>query len=322
LSDSQRLCYNQDVTLTINPKHIIEVYKLNQKIMENKAKKFNTPATFNRTRATLPGVNALLSEAWHLYKSRYKTFLGITVLSFFLTIFSFVIFGIGVSIASFLVKHIVGEAVAFLVGLALFVVLFLIALIVQFWSQTALIYAIKDSKENIGIKESYKRGWNKIRPFFWTSMLTGFITSAGFVFFIIPSIIFSVWFSFAAFIVVAESLNGMNALLKSREYIREYWWNVFWRFFFAILPLVTVFLFLGIIGAVFGNKIFSDILINIVSLLLAPLYTVYSFLIYKHLKIIKGDFEFSPSQKSKNFFVIVGVLGNFLLITAAVLLMT
>ena len=266
----------------------------------------------------------LLSEAWEIYKIRWKTLLGILIVPLLLIFITFLIFGIGGLTIGLLKSFISGSSVAgiiiYFVGFILILVLFLAMITVQFWSQIALIYAIKDSEEGIGIKESYRRGWCKIKPFIWVSVLSSLIIFSGFILFYIPGIIFSIWFSFAVFIVVAEDLKGMDAILKSREYIRNYWWQVFWRgLFLAVVMvgvIVVVFIFSILIKLVssflIGELAIKDVLnliINFASVTIVPFITIYSFLIYDNLRKIKGDFEFKPSAKAKKSFVALVVLG-------------
>jgi len=57
-------------------------------------------------------------------------------------------------------------------------------------------------------------------PLIWVGLLAGFVGAGGFLLFVIPGIVFTVWFCFAQFVLVREDLRGMDALLKSREYVR------------------------------------------------------------------------------------------------------
>lgn len=261
----------------------------------------------------------LLSEAWELYKAKWKTFLGIVIAPILLILFIFLVFGIGAFGASFFsfsfLEFSVANFITYSVGFVLILVLFLTIFIIQIWSQAALIYAIKENGE-IGIKEAYRKSKSKIKQFFWVSLLAGFITMGGFVFFAIPGFIFAIWFSFAAYIVIMEELRGMDAILKSREYVRNYWWPVFWRFLFINLIMIGVM----IIAALASMLI--PLVADIVSIILTPLIMIYGYLVYQNLKRIKGDFEFRPSQGLKKKFIAVGILGFIiipLLLTSVVL---
>ena len=289
-----------------------------------------TPLSENSGQATarLLSPPKLLSDAWQLYKSRWKTFLGIIVAPILLVIPVFLVFGIIVfgagMIGAFDLESAVGNIIIFAIGFVLLLALFLTIIIIQFWSQAALIYAIKDNAENIGIKESYRRGWHKLKSFFWVSILSGFIIMGGYMFFIIPGIIFAIWFSLALYIVIVEDLKGMDAILKSREYIRDYWWQVLWRFLIVSIAMFVIssvifipsmligFISLPIAGEEAVEIIFS-LANNFVSIIIAPFTMIYLFLVYNNLKKIKGDFEFKPSKKSKRLLIVIGLLG-FLII--------
>lgn len=241
----------------------------------------------------------ILNESWSLYKARFKTLLGVALippLIFILLLILFILLN------------------SLLLGLG-FIFIFIVAIYVFTWGRAALIYAIKDSVENIGIKESFKRGKGKIYQVFLVSFLSGLITAGGFLLFGIPGIIFSIWFSFAIFIVVEEDLVGMNVLLKSREYVRGYWWSVVWRnlYFSGILMVIGfVFSFFEGLFSLLNLQSLGELinLINIIiSVILTPLATIYQFLIYKNLKEIKGDSVSIYSGKSKIAYILISILG-------------
>ncbi|MFH1187373.1 MAG: hypothetical protein V1688_00765 [bacterium] len=232
------------------------------------------PPSFRSTRsgkakeAILPGSIELLQEAWNVYQARIKTFVGIAavpaiimlLLLAILLIFRVVIFGI------------------FFLGFGI-IILFVIILpiiILQLWSQAALVVAVKASGESIGITESYKRSWNKIWPFFWMTILSAIIILIGFLFFIIPGIILAIQLSFAPYIALVEDQGALSSIKKSREYVKDFWWEVLWRFVFIGLIIIITQIISGLIP-------FAGILL----LILSPIITIYFYSIYRHLKAIK-----------------------------------
>lgn len=102
----------------------------------------------------------LLKEAWGLFKLRFPTFANIVILS-----------AIGSGIINLFAKSTSNNPsdlslFSNLGALVVFILFFLAIVVLQVWSQAAVFFAIKDSEENIGVKESYKRGWLKIGSFF------------------------------------------------------------------------------------------------------------------------------------------------------------
>jgi len=66
----------------------------------------------------------------------------------------------------------------------------------------------------------------RCRTSYKKAIILGFLGTGGFLFLIIPGIIFLVWFIFAQFIIFAEDDRGMNAILKSKEYVRGKWASI------------------------------------------------------------------------------------------------
>lgn len=299
------------------------------------------------TAAFLPGAGALLNEAWNLYRSRIKTFAGIIIIQM---IAGAIVAVVAVILLYLLASSMYGPVASavipvssvngnfsttaspailasnisnFIKVTAVFIIQFLgliiPLIIIQIWGQAAMLFAIKDSAENISAIEAYKRSWRKIGSLFWVGLLSGIIIFGGFMFFAIPGIIFAVWFSLASYIVVSENIGGMNAMFKSREYIRGKGWEVFG------LLLVIFLIWVGIyVGVQFGtgilSAVFTAIGLGIVALILSfvigvafalftPFMTVYSYLIYSHLREIKGDVAFEATTGKKIGYLAIGIIG-------------
>ncbi len=261
----------------------------------------------------------ILNEAWSLYKLRFKIFLGVALIPSLILILLFALF----VILGFFSLGLKSTILNYLL-IVVFVFIFIIAIFLQFWGRAALIYAIKDSGENIGIKESFRRGKGKIYQVFIVSLLSGLITMGGFLLFGIPGIIFLVWFTFAMFVVIEEDLKGMNVLLKCREYVRGYWWKVFWRNLYIGGIVMAIGLVFKIFESMFSflNLPALENLISLVNVIvvviLAPLTTIYQYLVYKNIKAIKGDFAFTPSRSSKIKLIIIGIVGSVLGVLMAI----
>lgn len=260
--------------------------------------------------STLLGAPALLSKAWAVYKERWVTFLAIMVAPALLSIL--------ISMGDKSINNIgtLPNPFIFFGGIVV-AVLFMIT--INVWSNVALLHAIKGGPEQLGFFASYGRGARHIFSFLWVSILTTLVVMGGFIFLIVPGIIFSVWFMFGAMVVVDDNTRGMNALLKSREYVRGRWWGTVWRMFFMmlisilILIALVLFSFLLIFFGVSGGE-------YIISALWMPfgfpLMMTYLFMLYENLKVTRGSFVFAPTGKKKAPFVILATLAPVLIIVA------
>jgi len=263
--------------------------------------------TPQQTISSLPGAADLLGQSWAIYKKKIGTFLVIMAIPILVVIFLMVAFvGIGFLINSRSANFINNNIGPFIF---LLILLFGVSFVIQAWGQLSLLYAIKDSNEDIGAIDCYRRSWHKILSYWWISLLVGFITLGGFFLLFIPGIIFAIWFSLAVFILVAEDIKGMNALLKSKEYVRGNWGEVFLRFLFIGGIFLIVSFILLIIVYLFRIPYGEGIIRIVIGFFAIPLAMTYSFLIYRDLKRLKGEITLPPNGGKKTAFILAAILG-------------
>ena len=266
----------------------------------------------------------LLKKTWEFYKKRIKTFIGIMLVPTLVTYLMREFLPIKQFLPSSFSN---GSPADFMSQLPLFIGLILlyslITIIVYLWQQAALLTVITSSSDQVGVYQAFQKGWNKIGQMGLIIFLFGFISMAGFLLFIIPGIVFWVWYGFAGFVYFTENIKGMNALLKSREYVRGLAFSVFRRllfinlflFIFIFIPLSVIFLgikqmplpvitlppFLNVLG----NQI-ADVGFTI---LWTPFVLVYTYLIFQNVKSVRGEFTFSPTRRAKIIILLISLLG-------------
>jgi len=254
----------------------------------------------------LKPISKLLKESFEIYCSKIKTLLGIAALpvgfSFFFWILTYFLNTTSVKYSFWfsLLEFISSFGTFFLWLLAI----------------PSLIYSLK---ENIGIKDSFKRSFKILLPYFWVWFLFNVIVAGAFLIFIIPGILFFIWFSLAIFMLLFEEKKGLNALFKSKHLIKGNFWKVFTRFLIVFLIIVGVAFSLAFVSVHFGqkNKQIADPLNQILSyflwLFLLPFILIYGYLIYNDLKEIKAEVPYKePSKSKKIIYSLPGVLGTLL----------
>ena len=234
------------------------------------------PMAFN-----LPGVKDLSKRAWEIYKARIRVFLGIMLAPLLVSL-----------------PIILFTKLPVPIFIVLMIIFMIAVIIIGFWSQISLLYAIKDRDKEIGIKESFAKGWHKIIPYWYISLLVGLIVMGGFLLFIVPGIIFAVWFSLAAYILVAEDIKGMNALRESKRLVSGNWSSVCWRFLFIVLFLGAISLAVSSIAEIFKIPFLE----YAVSLFIVPFASVFGFLIYEDLKKLKNETPFEVTEEKESRF--------------------
>jgi hypothetical protein len=167
------------------------------------------------------------------------------------------------------------------------------ALVAYSWGFGALVCATVDDEADL--RRALAEGKRLLWPYIWVSTLLGIIIGGGFLLAVIPGIIFSVWFFFAPLILFAEGTGGMDAVLKSREYVRGNWFDVFVR-------LLIVWGLSGLLGLV-------PLVGPVLSILLAPFVLLVQALIYRDLRRVKGDVPYPCGSRDKAIWLGIGILG-------------
>jgi hypothetical protein len=170
------------------------------------------------------------------------------------------------------------------------------------WCFGGFLCAVTD--EGLNLKEALERGKGVILPLAWVSFLTGLIVCGGYILLIVPGIIFSIWFFFAQFVLVKEDVRGMEALLKSREYVRGQWFDV-------AIRLLLIWGLSVIVGAI-------PLAGPLLSIVFIPYVVIFHYLIYRDLRQCKGDVPYSCGTGDKLLWPGVALIG--LVIVPAILI--
>ena len=250
----------------------------------------------------LTSITQLLKESWRIYCLKIKTLLGITGLP---VGFSFLFW--------VLMYFLAGTSLRYSIWFSIIGAIFYLgSLFLWLWAAPSLIYTLK---ENSGIKESYKRGFKVLGSYIWVYFLSVIIIAGGFLLFIIPGVLFSIWFSLAIFVLVFEERKGFKALFRSKHLVKGKFWGVLLRFLVLglIIGLVLFAAFALIIFAAENKQIgtqMSEVIGCFIQLFALPFFLIYEFLIYNNLKEIKTGIPYEESAPSKKIkYVIPGILG-------------
>ena len=200
----------------------------------------------------------------------------------------------------------------------------MIIAVVHILSQAALIYTAVHREKRTGLGEAFGFALGKLFSFLWVAILSIIIIGGGSFLFIIPGILFAIWFILAPFVLMGEDARGMTALSRSREYVRGNGLAVFWRLFaFGLivgLAFFAVYLGISIIGGIILAMIKSSMVKLIAGLIfffvpfiiqpiVAALNAIYTALIYEYLRAARPALAFTPPLTQKAIFLGIGILG-------------
>ena len=242
----------------------------------------------DQQKISLPDIGTLFRESWALYRGRFPRLIGTTFVPL---------------LTSFMGGLFIAFGTAALVGLG---IIFIIAgIVLSLISYIAVIYIFKD---NLSIGRAYRVASQRFFPYFWIIILSSLITLGGFILAVIPGIIFSVWFTLAPFILVVEDKRGLEAVLKSKEYIQGHWWAVLGRIIVLTIVLLAVSFALLLPASLIGKEV-ADIVNVVLQIILLPFAFGFGYVLYKQFAALKPGLVTAPLATKKGFFIFSAVLG-------------
>jgi hypothetical protein len=265
--------------------------KISQTPQPLRAPELEKPLPFNSPPhgPGLRSLGELFSDTWNLFKARFLTLICLYLLPI---VFMIIIAGVFAGAGYFFVSILPISKTALIAGLILLGIG--VGSIAMSWGLAAFTSAAVD--DQLKIREALSRGWPKARNFILVSSLFAFIVGGGFFLFLIPGVIFMIWFLFSQFIVVAEDERGMNALLKSKEYASGKWFDIFLRVF--------------ILWLIYFGLSFIPVVGPILSIIFIPFMVLFIKLIYEDLRELRGGVVLLPRSPGTKFrWIGAGALG-------------
>ena len=183
---------------------------------------------------------------------------------------------------------------------------YLLANFVALW----LVFAIKQALDtgDVIIKEAFRSTLRNLFPYIWVGLLVYFIALPGFFLLIIPGVILAVHLSMSHLVLVDENIKGLNAVIKSMDYVKgKAFWVIGNFIVLTILALVT-FVPIMLLFAGFG-EFFYGIAISLISVLISPIPWIFAFLMFRALKAAKGSYIPAPTRKRRIKFALLALIG-------------
>ena len=175
----------------------------------------------------LSSLSNLFKSTCQIYRRHFVVFSEIMLIPF---VFALIIYFILLS--------------GFLVPLTEFWFVFIIifsTLVIAFFQLLAYAALIHCTKGNLGLISSFKSALHGFSSFLAVVLLVGLISLVGFGLLVIPGVIGTVWFCFAAYTLIFEERNVISSILRSRELVQG-------NFFPVLLRLIVAWIIVAVIG--------------------------------------------------------------------------
>ncbi|HBH46216.1 MAG: hypothetical protein A2445_00570 [Candidatus Jacksonbacteria bacterium RIFOXYC2_FULL_44_29] len=167
------------------------------------------------------------------------------------------------------------------ITILIFIVVYLLVTVVSIFFQITLMTTVATLETGKDLKTSFKITWQKFGSLVWVGFIYGLVVMGGYLLFIVPGIIFAIYYGFCMYTCLLEDKRGWAALARSKEIVQGFSWSILRR---GILLIVAQFVLIlvsmiPVIGWV----------VNLASpFIMAPLFAIYFFSIYTNLSDLKA----------------------------------
>ncbi len=236
----------------------------------------------------LISASKIITESVSLYLRNWKE-IGYYVVLLLLVSLAMVFFQQSI----FLGETIVIESLASIEPIYLAYLLYSgVSFVVYLWLSIALIKTIAKCYQEdkpTGVMTKLEQSAKIIFSAIVVSILTSIAIGLGFLLFIIPGIIVTVWLIFALYRVVLEHEGPITAMKKSKKLVEGRWWQVFWRLLFPafILNLVIALIegiAIFVLRVVTENLYIINSVISVLGFIMLPVTIIAIVILYIELK--------------------------------------
>jgi len=184
------------------------------------------------------------------------------------------------------------------------------------WAGIAAVLALDD--KNLTYRRACQKSWPKFWSLVWVAIISSFVIGGGFALFLIPGLIFSVYFIFAKLVAILEDKKGLSAMMRSREYTRGYFWAIAGRYLLVVIVSLIVYVLLNSIFDFLINQLNLSSIVEtllgsattvLLNALIFPLMITAMYLVYQNLREVKGKLVITNVNKHAWPYLIVSLLG-------------
>jgi hypothetical protein len=156
--------------------------------------------------------------------------------------------------------------------------------------------------ETLSAGDCYARAMPRVLPLLGTQVIVGIVVMIGFLLFIVPGVIFSLWYYVVVPVVILEGAAGFRALGRSRELVRG---NLGKAFVLGLVVFLLSAIFGGVLQGVakfvpWPHPALATFALSILPALWLPIQTAPSILLYYDLRIRKEAFDLQQLSETLN----------------------
>lgn len=171
-------------------------------------------------------------------------------------------------------------------------------ILVGIFSYIALIQTVANESQN-DWRAAYAKSKERAFSYVWTGVISGVLVLIGLILLIIPGIYLAIMYSLAAFIVVLENKQGMDALRASKALVSKRTLAFVGRMIAFVVIAWVAMLVAGILGAILPIGPLPEIIAGLVQMVITVYGVIWAYLVYQSLKALPEAPMTAPAQPAK-----------------------
>lgn len=219
----------------------------------------------------------IISRGWNNYRHNWRHFLPYMILLAVSGAIVFIAGYTGVEIELHLrANRLINDIVIFLIYIA--------SLVFTLWVTIGLTQVVAAACKNQPFpswKEVLATSNHLIIPIIINSVLVTLLIAVGSILFIVPGIIFFVWYNFTTYAIIIDGQTWKSSFSASKSLVVGRWWAIAWRIvviiiFYAAVSVVIQYAFTTLTGLIHGIsettlEVVDNTFASLINILLTPL---------------------------------------------------
>lgn len=224
----------------------------------------------------LTSATDLIGRGWNNYRRYWRNFLPYILLVIATGVVVFLAGYIGMELELRLkASRLINDIIILLIYLA--------SLVFSLWLTIGLVQTAAATWKNqtpAKWKETLVNSNHLIIPVIINSILVTLLITVGSILFVVPGIIFFVWYNFTSYAIILDNKNWYEAFATSKSLVIGRWWHIAWRILavivaYTIISTIIQFGIASIVGSIRGLSSTTLAIINnsfasFVNILLVP----------------------------------------------------
>jgi hypothetical protein len=238
-------------------------------------------------------IDRFIGASWEIYQAMFPKFMQVYI-KFLIKLIVYAVPGIllvvGVAVyertadLSFINSD---YGLAMLVGIVYFVP---VCIYLALWWELSLLHTVRlrQVQPELNVDEVIAIAKPQVPGFFWVGFLSGLLTFTWALLFIIPGIIFGLYYSLSEYVFADTNKRGLEAIRISKAYIKGYWWKTVHSLLGLAAVMVLIYIATSVLSAIAGEYVgpFVSAVVNMISV---PYSIIYVMLLYERFKQIKPE---------------------------------